>query len=96
MKNSTLERSDSAKQNRVIRTLGSVIRKLFAVTAILGAVTASFLVPIHFVSEAGIEGPLWWFLVILSIIISITVIILIGFRIEKLLQTQHNDLDGGK
>lgn len=92
MKTSTLERPTRTKQNRIVRAIGHVLRKLLTVAAIFGALYASFLGPISIVTDAGIEGPLWWFLVIPSIMIAIAIVIRIGFFIEKLWEARYGKI----
>lgn len=91
-----LEHPIRTKQNRVVRTIGRLLRKLLAVIAALGAAYICVMVPRDALLAAEIEGPLWWALITSSIAALLATAILIGLPIDNFLQARDNNLEGDK
>lgn len=84
MKTSTLVNPTHTKQNHPVRLFGRLLLKLLAVVATFGATCASVMIPHFSLLNAGIEGPLYWIILIPSIAIALAIVMIVSACLDGL------------
>jgi hypothetical protein len=96
MKTSTLGRPTETKQNRTVRLFGRLLLKLLAVTATFGATCACLIIPHFTLLSAGIEGSLYWLILVPSVIVGLAVILFVGWRIDAVASARRGKAESAE